>query len=397
MPKTRRQKSAVARTRRPNRGRRRAPSTRAIEATLAELAHDIRTPLTGILALGELLSTSELGAREREWAVAIKGTADHLAMLASLIVDAVRAGSKGLVLRRDLMRPQRLAQSLAVSFVARAENRDLKCEIAIADDLPAAVIGDAMRLRAALENLIDNALKFTERGQIRLDVASERIARQRARLIFTVSDSGIGLKPAEIKRLFRPFAQANKAIAHRYGGAGLGLSLVKRIAKAMGGDLTVTSEPGRGSRFQLSVVARIAQPAASSDPGSLSRAAPSRSLAVLCAEDNPYGRVVLNTILTELGHRADFVGTGEAAVDAVARGGYDAVLMDITLPGIDGFEATRRIRARAQPAGRIRIIGISGRTNTADAASARSAGMDDYLAKPLSPSALAAALATPTS
>jgi CheY-like chemotaxis protein len=272
----------------------------------------------------------------------------------------------------------------------------LTCEIDVAGSLPEAVIGDAMRLRTAIENLIDNAVKFTDRGTVRLDVESEPLARGRIRLIFAVSDSGIGLRPAEIKRLFRPFGQANKPVAQRYGGAGLGLSLVRRIARAMGGDLTVTSEPGRGSRFQLSVVARIVQPKVPADSGGPPQAASPRALAILCAEDNPFGRVVLNTVLTELGHRADFVGTGEAAVDAVARGGYDAVLMDVTLPGIDGFEAARRIRALAGPAARTRIVGISGRASAADAAAARSAGMDGYLAKPISPSALAAVLAGQT-
>jgi two-component system, sensor histidine kinase len=366
---------------------------RAIEVMLAELAHDIRTPLTGILAFGELLATSELGPREREWAGAIKGTAEHLAMLTSLIVDAVRARSKGLVLRRDLIRPQRLAVALGTSLAARAGSHNLQYETAIAPDLPVAVIGDAMRLRAAVENLIDNAVKFTERGTVRFEVASEKAGREKIRLIFTVSDSGIGLSAAEIKRLFRPFAQANSSIARRFGGAGLGLSYVKRIAAAMGGDLKVTSRPDEGSRFELSVVvARVAGSAAGSEEESLARAVPSRSLAILCAEDNPYGRVVLNTILTELGHRADFVGTGEAAVDAVAGGRYDAVLIDIALPGIDGLEATRRIRALGALPAKVRIIGISGRASEADAAAGRAAGMDGYLAKPLSPSALAAAL-----
>ena len=396
MPKVRRRKPASARTRKAARGRRRAapPSVRAIEVTLAELAHDIRTPLTGILALGELLATSELGPREREWATAIKGTAEHLAMITSLIVDAARARSKGLVLRRDLIRPQRLTLALGASLAARAAGRNLTYETAIAPDLPAAVIGDALRLRAALENLIDNAVKFTERGRVRFEAASQKAGREKIRLVFTVIDSGIGLSAAEIKRLFRPFAQANSGIARRFGGAGLGLSYVKRIAEAMGGDLKVTSKPGAGSRFQFSaVVASVAGSSAASENDSLARAAPSRSLAILCAEDNPYGRVVLNTILTELGHRADFVGTGEAAVEAVAGGSYDAVLMDITLPGINGFEATRRIRALGGPAGKVRIVGISGRASDADDAAGRAAGMDGYLAKPLSPSALAAVLA----
>jgi CheY-like chemotaxis protein len=396
MPKALHRKPASTRTRKPGRGHRRdaPPSARAIEVTLAELAHDIRTPLTGILALGELLATSELGPREREWATAIKGTAEHLAMLTSLIVDAARARSKGLVLRRDLVRPQRLAQALGTSLAARAGSRNLNYETAIAPDLPAAVIGDALRLRAALENLIDNAVKFTERGMIRFEVASQKARREKIRLVFTVTDSGIGLTAAEIKRLFRPFAQANSGIARRFGGAGLGLSYVKRIAVAMGGDLKVTSTPGSGSRFQFSaVVTAVTGSSATSEDDSLARAMPSRSLAILCAEDNPYGRVVLNTILTELGHRADFVGTGEAAIETVAAGRYDAVLIDITLPGIDGFEATRRIRALDGASGKVRIIGISGRASDADAAAGRAAGMDGYLAKPLSPSALAVALA----
>lgn len=395
MAKGRRKASAARTTRRSKSGRKRAQtlSARAIETMLAELAHEIRTPLTGILALGELLATAGLSPREREWAMAIKSTGEHLTMLTSLIVDAVRADTKGLVLRRDLIRPRAFAQSLAASLDARAQNKNLDCEVAIADDLPELVIGDAIRLRAALENLVDNAVKFTERGAVRLDVTGEKAARDRVRLMFAVTDSGIGLNAADIKHLFKPFAQASRNIGRRYGGAGLGLSYVKRIAQAMGGDLAVTSKPGEGSRFQFSVLVTNVQAAgqATGASGEGVRAA-SQSLAVLCVEDNPYGRIVLNTILTELGHRADFVGTGEVAIDAVANGTYDAVLMDLTLPGIDGFEATRRIRALRDPVSAVRIVGVSGRASPADETAARAAGMDAYLTKPLSPAALAAAL-----
>ena len=369
---------------------------RAIEATLADVAHEIRTPLTGILALGELLATSDLGARERGWASAIKSTAEHLALLTSLIVDAARADAKGLVLRRELIRPRRLAEALAASLAGRAEAKGLEHAANISAVLPQAVIGDPLRLRAALENLIDNAVKFTERGGVRLDVTCERAARGKVRLVFIVTDSGIGLTAAEIKRLFRPFAQASEQVARNYGGAGLGLTFVKRIAKAMGGDLAVASEPGSGSRFRLSVtvdkVAEAAAPAPSE--GAAARDAAARSLAVLCVEDNPYGRVLLNTLLAELGHRPDFVGTGAAAVEAVAQGRYDVVLMDVTLPDFDGVEATRRIRALPGPGARIPIVGVSGRANAADEATGRAAGMDGYLTKPLSPSALTQVLAS---
>jgi two-component system, sensor histidine kinase len=382
-----------SRAKRLARRRPRASRTRAIEAALADIAHEIRTPLTGILALAELLVTSEIGERERGWATAVKSTAEHLALLTSLIVDAARADAKGLVLRRELIRPRRLADGLAASLAARAEAKGLAAETTISSELPEAVIGDPLRLRAAVENLIDNAAKFTERGRVRLDIACAKAARGKVRLVFTVRDSGIGLTPAEIRRLFRPFAQASARVAQRYGGAGLGLALVRRIAKAMGGDLTVARERAGGSRFQLSVmVDAVAQaPATASDDSAAARAAV-RPLAVLCVEDNPYGRVLLNTILSELGHRADFVGTGAAAVEAVAHGRYDAVLMDVTLPDIDGVEATRRIRALDGPSARVPIVGVSGRVTAAEEALARAAGMNGYLAKPLSPSALTQAL-----
>jgi CheY-like chemotaxis protein len=389
-PAKRRRRAKLA----PKRGLPRAANRRAIEATLAELAHDIRTPLTGILAFAELLSTSELAERERGWALAIKSTAEHLAMLSSLIVDAGRAEAKGIILRRDLLRPRRLADALAASLAGRAETKGLRSQATIAEELPDEVIGDMLRLRAALENLIDNAVKFTDRGSVQLDVASEPAGRDRVRLVFTVSDSGIGLSAGEIRRLFRPFSQANDKIARRYGGAGLGLALVKRIATAMGGDLTVTSKSGGGSRFRFTAtVGKVIANTGVMRRVSTAVAAGRHPLNVLCVEDNPFGRVVLNTILTELGHRADFVASGEAAVEAVGRGSYDVVLMDVRLPGIDGFEVARRIRTLDDPNGRTPIIGISGRANAADKAASLAAGMEGYIAKPLSPKVLAELLA----
>jgi len=382
-------KSAAKRSRR--RSPRRGPATRTTEAALAAFAHDIRTSLTGILALGELLASSNLGERERRWAAGIKTSAEHLAALTTLAIDATKADAGTLTLQQQAFQPRRLIEALSDTLSARAKTKGLAAEVTVAADLPEMLVGDAARLRAAIENLIDNAVKFTERGTVRLDVRATRATRGRVKLIFCVTDSGIGLTPAEIKRLFRPFTQANAEIARRYGGAGLGLAVVKSLAKLMGGDLTVTSTPGRGASFRLAIVLPIAAADPSGDAHARQTKTPARRLAVLCAEDNPYGRVILNTILTELGHRADFVGSGEEAVEAVKRG-YDVVLMDVTLPGIDGLEATRRIRALADALGRTPIIGISGRTDTGDEAAARAAGMDSYLRKPVSPSALSEAI-----
>jgi CheY-like chemotaxis protein len=371
---------------------RRANAARATEAALAAFAHDIRTALTGILALGELLASSGLGERERRWAVGIKTSAEHLASLTTLVIDAAKSDAGGLVLQQQPFRPRRLVEDLTEALRARAETKELGAEVTVAGDLPELLVGDAVRLRAALENLIDNAVKFTERGGVQLDVHSTRTSRGQVKLVFTVADSGIGMTRAEIRRLFRPFTQASPDIARRYGGAGLGLVVVKLLAKLMRGNLTVTSAPGRGSRFRFSAVLPVAPVEAAAAARSQHTTPPARRLTVLCAEDNPYGRVILNTILTELGHRADFVGSGEEAIDAIKRG-YDVVLMDVKLPGVDGLESTRRIRALIAPCGRTPIIGISGRTESGDEEAAHAAGMNAYLRKPISPSALAAVVA----
>jgi len=364
----------------------------AVEAALAGIAHDIRTPLTGIVALAELLASSDLGAREREWADAIKSGADHLAALSTLIVDAAKANVRGLVVRNEPFSPRVLAEGVGATLAARASNKALGADVRIAADLPAMVSGDVLRLRAALENLADNAVKFTDAGTVLFTADAETAARRRMRLVFTFTDSGIGMSAGELKKLFRPFAQGSAEIAKRYGGAGLGISFVKRLAKAMGGDLEVTSRKGHGSTFRLTVLVDHADLNPSSER-TQGPAVAARPLSILCAEDNPYGRVVMNTILRELGHRVDFVETGEAAIDAVTRGAYDAVLMDVTLSGLGGLEATRRIRALPGKVGQTPVVAISGHDGVGDAQAARTAGVNHYFVKPVSPAKLAQVLA----
>jgi two-component system, sensor histidine kinase len=391
MRKARSAKSASGRRKK----RARRARSNATESALAMLAHEIRTPLNGILAMSELIAAADLPERERQWAGHVKGAAEHLATLATLVVDGVRTGKRGLTLRNEPFRVRALAQELGATLEARAEAKGLCADVTIGDDLPELVIGDRVRLRAALENLLDNAVKFTERGRVVLSVTGPRGPRGRHRLNFVVTDSGIGLSKADIARLFRPFTQANADVARRFGGAGLGLTFARRLAKAMGGDLTVKGRAGQGSTFTLSVMLSDAPAGAPAIGASADgkRGAEARSLHVLCAEDNPYARVVLNTILTELGHRVDFAGTGEGAVAAVNRGGYDLVLMDVTLPGMDGLAATRAVRSLSGEAGRIPIIGISGRTDARDEEAALAAGMNAFLAKPVSPAALAQVVA----
>jgi signal transduction histidine kinase len=374
----------------------RAASTGVVEAALAVFAHEVRTPLTGILAISDLLATSELGERERRWVDTIKAGAEHLASLATLFVDAAKDGKSPSALREDLFDLRALARSAGDSLAGRAAAKGLQSEIDISSALPSLVVGDPVRLRAALENLIDNAVKFTDAGLVALSAAPVRHAKAKkangkAGVTFAISDSGIGLSLQEIKRLFRPFSQANVSIASRFGGAGLGLSSVKQLARTMGGDIAVTSRRGGGTTFTLTVTLEQADvsPVAGTD-GSNGFAAISAQLHILGVEDNPFGRVVLNTILTELGHQAEFIGRGEAVVERIEQGGFDAVLMDMVLPGIDGVEAIRRIRSLSPPLGGIAVIGVSGRGE--DEAPARAAGADAFLLKPVSPRALAIAL-----
>jgi CheY-like chemotaxis protein/nitrogen-specific signal transduction histidine kinase len=368
-----------------------------VEAALAAFAHEVRTPLTGILAVSELLATSDLDPRERRWIDTIKAGAEHLAGLATLFVDAARSDRSGLGVRQDFFDLRALARQAGDSLSGRAAAKGLRATVKIAGNLPAFVIGDAIRLRAALENLIDNAVKFTEQGEVSLRVSRQSPSpKGRVSLAFAVSDSGIGLTLAEIKRLFRPFSQANVSIAARFGGAGLGLSSVKQIARAMGGDIVVTQRPGGGAIFKLTVLLTRAKPplAAAAGDGDAASQVPTRPLRILSVEDNPFGRVVLNAILTELGHHTEFIQRGETAAARIAQGDFDAVLMDMVLPGITGVEAIRQIRALETPASRLAIIGVSGRGD--DEAASRLAGADGFLLKPVSPRALATALLAAT-
>jgi two-component system, sensor histidine kinase len=372
--------------------RKRTGSPGVVETALAVFAHEVRTPLTGILAISDLLATSDLGERERRWVDTIKAGAEHLANLATLFVDAAKDRQVAPGLREDLFDLRVLARNAGDSLAGRAAAKGLQSNVDISPALPSLVVGDPVRLRAALENLVDNATKFTEQGGVALEVMPAPADKGKVGVAFAVSDSGIGLSLKEIKRLFRPFSQANVSIASRFGGAGLGLSSVKQLARSMGGDIQVRQRPGGGTTFTFTAALTSAEAGNASDVHGGDDPSPESvpPLRILSVEDNPFGRVVLNTILSELGHQAEFIGRGEAATDRIAQGAFDAVLMDMVLPGIDGVEAIKRIRELRPPLGRIAIIGVSGRGD--DEAASRAAGADAFLLKPVSPRALATAL-----
>jgi CheY-like chemotaxis protein len=390
-PRKRPRKTAAKSAAGGGRGARSSPPQSVVESVLAAFAHDVRTPLTGILAISDLLATSELGDRERQWVDTIKANAEHLAALATLFVDAARSQQAGLSLRKDFFDLRALTRATADSLSGRAAAKGLRAEIELADDLPAFVIGDTVRLRAALENLIDNAVKFTASGSVAFGTALGGIAKGRATIRFTVADSGIGISVAEVKRLFRPFSQANISIAQRFGGAGLGLSSVRQLARAMGGDVTAAPRKGGGTLFTMTAAFPLASGCDDAATGGADVASTPSGLRILSVEDNPFGRVVLNAILNELGHQTEFIARGENAAERLTGGGFDVVLMDMVLPGIDGVEAIRRIRALKPPHDGVAIVGLSGRD--ADEKRALAAGADAFILKPVSPRMLVQVLA----
>ncbi len=368
-----------------------APAS-AIEIALATFAHEVRTPLTGILALSSLLETSGLPERERRWVETIKASAEHLSALATLFVDAARRRGPGLSVRQDFFDLRTLAQASANSLAGRAAAKGLTATAEIDEALPVFAVGDPVRLRAALENLIDNAVKFTDHGNVAFGASLADAPRRKGAfaVAFEIADSGVGLTVNEIRRLFKPFSQASVAISRRFGGAGLGLSSVRLLARAMGGDVTARPRRGGGTVFTLTIVLATADGSASPDTDRSEAAAGLKPLKILSVEDNPFGRVVLNAILQELGHEVEFVSRGEEAPQRLAQGVFDLLLMDMVLPGIDGIEAIRRIRAGEAPASEIAIIGVSGRGE--DEAAARAAGANGFLLKPVSPRELALVL-----
>jgi CheY-like chemotaxis protein len=391
--KTARSKKPRKQSRSAVRGSDAQPST--IEVALATFAHEVRTPLTGILALSSLLETSGLPERERRWVDSIKASAEHLSALATLFADAARRRGPGLNVRHDFFDLRTLAQTCANSLAGRAAAKGLAASARIDAALPVFAIGDPVRLRAALENLIDNAVKFTDSGSVAFEakLAGAGKRKDAFAVAFTLADSGIGLSVSEIKRLFKPFSQASVAISRRFGGAGLGLSSVQQLARAMGGDVVVRPRRGGGTVFTMTVLLERTngQSPASDAPRSGAAVTSVKPLKILSVEDNPFGRVVLNAILQEFGHAVEFIGRGEDAAGRLARGTFDLVLMDMVLPGIDGIEATRRIRAGDGVASQIPVIGVSGRGE--DEAAARAAGANGFLLKPVSPRELALALA----
>ncbi|NTW01033.1 MAG: PAS domain S-box protein [Oscillochloris sp.] len=357
-------------------------ATRAKSAFLATMSHEIRTPLNAVIGMAALLYDTTLTIEQRGLVDTIRTGGQALLAVISDILDFSRIESGHLELKVtpfdlhacltatiDLVAPGARAKGLVVTCV-------------LDPDVPQAVISDETRLRQVLLNLLGNAVKFTSQGEVRLHAAAVPVDATTIRLILSVGDTGIGMTPEQLERIFAPFVQADSSMARRYGGTGLGLAISRQLVALMGGTIDVLSTPGAGSTFTVCIPLQRTSMLAIL-PSSPSVVSAPRVLQVLVAEDNPVNQEVIHRMVARLGHTVTVVADGQAAVDAVTQRSYDVILMDVQMPGLDGAAATQQIRQRESESSRLWIIALTANALAGDRERFLRAGMDDYLSKPV--------------
>ena len=376
-------------------------AARAKSEFLALMSHELRTPLNGVLGFAELLSRTRLDVEQQEFTKTILGSGTHLLDLVNDILDFSSIEKGRMPIESAPISLASLVESSCRTIQKAAADKGLEFSCVTAADVPEEIMGDARRIRQILINLLGNAIKFTRRGSVVLEVSPATLEDGPA-LDFSVEDTGPGIATETVGYLFKPFTQADTTVSREFEGTGLGLAISLRLAEAMGGTLGVVSTPGEGSRFTFRLPlrdgARAAAKSGNSDPSS-GPEKPGRAVPVplsghpvLVVEDDSSSRILAGKMLAILGCRAEFATNGQEAVDAFAPEEFSAILMDMQMPVMDGVEATRKIR-ESESGTRVPIIAFTANVMEADRERCLAAGMDAVLTKPFKMAELSAMLA----